>query len=158
MEVLTIIAVICTVISLVADRRKTWQGVSRGLIMFLNLLPAILMVLILVSISLFFLPEEFIRDNLGEEAGFGAFLLAALLGSVSLIPGFIAYPLSGMLVSGGVSYPVISVFITTLMMVGILTIPVEIRYFGARVTIVRNLLFFVAAIVIGGCMALIYSI
>ncbi|RAL68816.1 hypothetical protein C1G86_1545 [Dehalococcoides mccartyi] len=40
-------------------------------------------------------------------------------------------------------------FMTTLMMVGVVTLPLEIRYFGKRVAITRNLLNFVAAIIIG---------
>ncbi|OFX26030.1 MAG: hypothetical protein A2041_08450 [Bacteroidetes bacterium GWA2_31_9b] len=47
------------------------------------------------------------------------------------------------------SYPIIGVFITTLMMVGILTLPLEIKYFGARVAVLRNILYFIGAIVIG---------
>ena len=35
-----------------------------------------------------------------------------------------------MLIQNGVSYSVIAVFITTLTMVGIITIPMEARYFG----------------------------
>ena len=43
---------------------------------------------------------------------------------------------------------VLSAFTTTLMMVGILTYPVEIEYFGVKVTIIRNVIsFFIALIV-----------
>jgi hypothetical protein len=38
---------------------------------------------------------------------------------------------------------------TTLMMVGVVTMPLEIKYFGKRVAITRNLLNFVAAVIIG---------
>ncbi len=47
----------------------------------------------------------------------------------------------------------IAVFISTLMMVGIVTIPVEIKYFGKKAAIIRNafafLFSFVVAIAIG---------
>ncbi len=43
---------------------------------------------------------------------------------------------------------VLSAFSTTLMMVGILTYPIEKEYFGIRVTIIRNIVsFFIALIV-----------
>ena len=95
-------------------------------------------------------------EYLGKEAGLGAYISAAAIGSVSLLPGFIAYPLAGILVQSGVSYSVIAVFITTLMMVGILTIPIEARYFGLKTTIIRNTLSFIGAIIVGTLMAFSY--
>ena len=68
---------------------------------------------------------------------------------------FFAYPLAGILVKSGVSYSVIAVFITTLMMVGILTLPLEAKYFGLKTAIIRNALYFVGAIIIGLIIGLI---
>jgi len=158
MKLLLVIAFVCLLASFIADRNKTWIGVIKGLKMFLNLLPAILSVLILVSIFLFFLPNQTLVHYLGKESGIMGYVIAALLGSISLIPGFIAYPLAGILLKNGVSYPVIAVFITTLMMVGILTLPIEIKYFGVRTAIMRNILYFIGALFIGGVIGLIYSI
>ncbi len=156
MEILTIIAVIAIIVSFIANRHKTWTGIKKGLVMFVKILPAILSVLILISIVLSLLPNELILEYLGEGAGVTGFLFAAIAGSVALIPGFIAYPLSGMLVSTGVSYPVIAVFITTLMMVGVMTLPVEIKFFGMRVSLIRNILYFSAALLIGFFIGLFY--
>lgn len=156
MEILIIIAAIAIIASLVADRRKTWEGTKRGLLMFVKIAPAILSVLILVSIVLFLVPNEIIVKYLGEDAGLAGYLFAAVAGSVALIPGFIAYPLAGVLVKTGVGYPVIAVFITTLMMVGILTLPVEIKFFGTRVSLIRNAFYLAGALIIGFLIGLFY--
>jgi uncharacterized membrane protein YraQ (UPF0718 family) len=156
MQLLTVIAVLALLFSLIADRKKTFEGVKKGLIMLIRILPSILSVLILVSVVLYFLPNEVIVRYLGEEAGFSGYVLAALGGSVALIPGFIAYPLAGLLVRTGVSYPVIAVFITTLMMVGVLTLPVEIRYFGVKASLLRNALYLLAALIIGTLIGVFY--
>ncbi|NCD00070.1 MAG: permease [Bacteroidia bacterium] len=158
MTLLLIIAGICLILSLIANRKKTWLGIKKGLKMFLNISPVIISVLILVSIVLFLLPNEVIVKHLGEEAGFLGYFFAAIIGSVALIPGFIAYPLAGLLVKNGVSYPVISVFVTTLMMVGILTFPIEMKYFGFKTTLIRNTLYFVGAIIIGVLIGFIYNL
>jgi len=126
--------------------------------MFIRILPSILSVLILVSVVLYVLPNELIVRYLGEDVGVSGYLFAALAGSLALIPGFIAYPMAGMLVQTGVSYPVIAVFITTLMMVGILTLPVEIKYFGIKVSLLRNGLFFLAALIVGTLIGIFYII
>jgi len=59
------------------------------------------------------------------------------------------------LLEKGVNYMVLSALTTTLMMVGVLTYPIEKAYFGAKITIIRNiislLISFIIAIVIGLC-------
>ena len=136
-------------LSLVFDRRRTYEGLQRGLKMFFNLLPPLLTVLILVSVFIYLVPEETIMAVLGSRAGIGGVFIAALVGSISLIPGFIAFPLARILIDSHISYTVVAVFITTLMMVGVLTLPLEIKYFGRKAALMRNILSFFGAIVIG---------
>lgn len=149
MKILISITLIAIIGSLIMDKNKTILGVKKGMKMFLNILPALLNILILLSVFLYFVPSEVIAHLLGKESGFIGMAIAALLGSIALIPGFIAYPLAGILLKSGVAYKVIAVFITTLMMVGVITIPLEAKYFGMRVAIMRNVLSFIGAIIIG---------
>ena len=125
--------------------------------MFLKILPTLITVIILVSVVLYFVSDKVLMEYLGKGAGIWAYLSAAIIGSVSIIPGFIAYPLANILLKTGVSLSVLSVFITTLKMVGILTIPIEARFFGYKTAIIRNTLSFVGAIVVGGIMAVIFN-
>jgi uncharacterized membrane protein YraQ (UPF0718 family) len=115
---------------------------------FINIIPAFLTMLILVSIVLFFIPDKMISDYLGNNDKFIGVILASFFGSITLMPGFIAFPLCGILLKKGVSYMVLSAFTTTLMMVGILTYPVEKEYFGVKVTIIRNAISFFIAIIV----------
>ena len=78
-------------------------------------------------------------------------MAAAVIGSITLIPGFISYPIASVLIMEGASYAVVATFMTTLMMVGVVTLPLEIKYFGRSVAVLRNVLNFVAAVVIGTC-------
>ena len=145
------------VVSFIFNRKKTITGLKTGLRMFLNLMPPFITVLIGVAFVLSFLPKEVISALIGEKSGFLGYIIAALIGSIALIPGFVAYPLSAVLLNNGVTYPVIAVFITTLMLVGIVTIPLEKKYFGWKVAITRNLLSFIGALIIGSLMALLWS-
>ena len=83
------------------------------------------------------------------------FLIAAGVGSIALIPAFISYPIAAGLLQQGATYAVVATFMTTLMMVGIVTLPLEIQYLGKRAAILRNSLNFVAAITIGLAIGLI---
>lgn len=149
MLLLSIITLGVIGISFLFDFRKTIKGIKKGLIMFLNLLPVLISMLALVSVVLFLIPNETLIRYIGKGSGIEGWTIAALLGSVSLIPGFIAYPLSGILIKNGVAYSTIAVFITTLTMVGLITLPLEAKFFGWRASIIRNSLSFIAALLIG---------
>jgi len=153
---IVILTAVLVFISLIVDQRKTIKGIQKGLKQFLKILPTLLSVIIIISIALHFVSSEVLMHYLGENAGWAAYVSAALIGSIALLPGFIAYPVAGILVKSGVGYAVIAVFITTLMMVGVLTIPIEAKYFGMKTTLLRNVLSFCGAILVGAVMAFIY--
>jgi uncharacterized membrane protein YraQ (UPF0718 family) len=146
---LALTTALALLLSFLADRGKTLAGLKKGARMFLNILPAMLGVLILVSFFLYLVPANVMGAWLGKGTGWAGIVIAAVLGSISLIPGFIAFPLGGILVRSGVSYQVIAVFITTLMMVGFLTLPLEAKYFGWRVSLLRNAWSLAGALLVG---------
>jgi uncharacterized membrane protein YraQ (UPF0718 family) len=140
--------------SLVANWRKTLTGMLRGLKMLWAILPMLVGIIAGVSIILAAVPPESLTRVVGGEGPL-PFLVASLVGSLALIPGVVAYPLAALLRDQGASTGVLAAFITTLMMVGILTLPLEIRYLGRRVALLRNALAFVGALVVAFVMALV---
>jgi uncharacterized membrane protein YraQ (UPF0718 family) len=136
--ILYIVTGLALAASLMVSRQKTVGALRIAVRRFANILPAFLTMLVLVSIVLFLIPDEVIIRYLGTDARYAAVISAAVLGSITLMPGFIAFPLAGVLLEKGVLYMVLSSFTTTLMMVGVLTYPVEKAYFGTKVTIIRN--------------------
>lgn len=139
---------IAVIISFIANRKKTVKAARIAFKRFTTILPAFLMMLMLISIVLFLLPEKVIVGYLGTHNTFSGLLVASVFGSLTIMPGFIAFPLCGILLEQGVAYMVLSAFTTTLMMVGVLTYPVERQYLGTKVTILRNAIGFVIAIVV----------
>jgi uncharacterized membrane protein YraQ (UPF0718 family) len=142
------VAGVALIASLIADRRKTLQALKISLRRFINIAPRFLIMLIFVSIILFIVSEELIIRYLGTDNKTAAVFLASFLGSITITPGFIAFPLAGILLSKGVAYMVLSAFTTTLMMVGVLTYPVEKAYLGAQVTVLRNAISYLTALVV----------
>ncbi len=130
------------------DRERTYKAVKIAAKRFLKILPAFIEMLILVSLVLYLVPDRFIAEYLSSKKIFTATLVASLIGSITFMPGFIVFPLCGILLKKGVPYMVLSAFTTTLMMVGVLTFPVEKSYFGVRVAIVRNLISFLIAMIV----------
>jgi len=136
------------IISLIANREKTLKAVKIAITKFIKIFPAFLTMLIFVSFILFLFPDEVISSYLGHSSKSISVFLASLFGSITIMPGFIAFPLSGILLNKGVPYMVLSAFTTTLMMVGILTYPIEKEYFGVKVTIIRNIVSFFIALAV----------
>lgn len=142
------------VASLIASREKTWAGIKRGLRMFGAILPMLLGIVAGISIILAAVPPASLARVIGGEGPL-PFVVALLVGSVALIPGVVAYPLAALLRDQGASAPVLAAFITTLMMVGVVTLPVEIRFLGHRIALTRNALAFAGAVVVALIMAVI---
>src|SRR3989339_1231855 len=149
MQILIAITVICIFLSLAVDQKITIEGITRGLKMFFDLLPSLLTVLALVSVFLYLVPDETIILLLGSKSGAMGIAIAAMVGSIDIIPAFIAFPIAKILMVKGVSYPVVAVFITTLIMVGVLTLPIEIKYFGKKAALMRNGFGFFGALIVG---------
>jgi len=148
MYYLYILTILALLISVFKSVDKTSKAIKIALKKFINILPAFLSMLVLVSIILFLIPDKIILKYLGNNNKIVGIILASFFGSVTLMPGFIAFPLCGILLKKGVTYMVLSAFSTTLMMVGVLTYPIEKEYFGTRVTILRNIFSFFIAIVV----------
>ena len=152
MTVLWILTGVALLASLVADRRKTRLSLLKGLRMFWGVLPLLLGVLAVVSLVLAAVTPDMLQQVLSGPGPL-PFFTALWIGSIALIPGFIAYPLAGLLRQNGASTPVLAAFITSLMMVGVLTLPVEAKFFGWRVSLLRNGLALAGSILVATGMA-----
>lgn len=134
-------------ISFFKDRNKTIMALKKAWKSFENILPQFLSILIIIGLALAILSPETITKLIGTRSGVWGVLAAAVIGSITLIPGFVAFPLAAALLKNGAGYMQIATFVSTLMMVGIVTMPLEIKTFGKRATITRNAAAFVFSLV-----------
>ncbi|MDO7788617.1 permease [Desulforamulus aquiferis] len=147
-KLLFIITAICLIISWVKDRQRTIKALKIAQKSFMNLLPSILGIIGILGFSLAVLPTETIKTLFSDQSFLGL-VLVSLVGSITLMPAFVAFPLAGSLLQAGASVTAVACFCTTLLMVGILTAPAEIKYFGKSFTLSRNILGFGFALIIG---------
>jgi len=122
---------------------------------FMKTAPSLLTILGIVGLILGTLTPETISKLIGAEAGYWATLLAALIGAVTFIPSLVAFPLAGSLLRSGATIMTISAFITTLVMVGLVTVPMEIKSLGKKFTFLRNSLSLIGALIIAVLMGVI---
>lgn len=147
--------VLCLGASLVKSRKKTKQAFRIAGKALLKTAPSLLTVLGIVGLTLGILTPETISKLVGSEVRFIATIMAAVIGAITLIPSLVAFPLAGSLLRSGATVMTISAFITTLVMVGVVTAPMEMKALGKKFTLLRNGLGFVAALVIAGIMGVL---
>ncbi len=150
-----IIAVGLTVVSMIKNKKKTFAAMKKSKSMMGNMLGEIIAIIFLIGLLLTLIPPETIKSALGSANTFLSTILGALVGSITLIPAFVAFPLVGSLVDAGASIIPAVAFLTTLTMVGVITFPLEKKEFGTKFALTRNILSFGFAVVIALVMGVI---
>lgn len=134
--------------SFIINRKKTLAALKSAYKLFMKVLPSFLMIIIIMVIILFIFPPENILSLISNDNRMLSIFIASLIGSIAVIPGFIAFPIAGMLKDIGVGYGILASFTTSLMLVGILTFPIEKKYFGTKFALVRNITCYIIVIII----------
>jgi uncharacterized membrane protein YraQ (UPF0718 family) len=130
------------------NKEKAKKALVMALVKAVNLLPMLLVIIVLIGLIFGFIPPEMIRNYLGSNDNILQIVLASIFGAITLIPSIVALPLAGSLIEAGASYTPVAAFITTLTMVGFITLPIELKELGKKITILRNVFAFIFAIII----------
>lgn len=146
--VLWIITGIALAVSLIKDKNKSINSMRMARGMMKNMIGEIIGILFLIGLILTFIPPETIKGVMGESNILISTVVSAAVGSVTLIPAFVAFPLVGSLVDAGINIVPAVAFLTTLTMVGVVTFTLEREQFGTKFAVARNGLSFIFAIII----------
>jgi uncharacterized membrane protein YraQ (UPF0718 family) len=139
---------IVLIFSWLKDPQKTRAALTKAWRAFENILPQFLGVLVLVGIILAYFDANSISKVLGHQSGWWGVAIAAIVGAITLIPPFVAFPTAALLLKGGAGFMQMGAFVSALMMVGVVTMPLEMKYFGRKITFFRNGLAFVFSFVV----------
>jgi len=134
-------------ISFAMNKKKSKKALKIGWNAFKKLMPAIIPMMIFIGITLSVLKPSTISMVLGDSSGFFGILLALSIGSITFMPSFVAFPLGASLLTHGAGYPQIAAFISSLMAVGFSSIALEVKYFGKKVSMLRNTFAVVSSLV-----------
>jgi uncharacterized membrane protein YraQ (UPF0718 family) len=152
------ITIVLLILSFYKDKKKTKMSLKKAWKSFENILPEFMVVILIVSLLLAILNPETISKVIGAESGWLGVILSAVIGAITLIPAFVAFPTAALLLHNGAGYTQIAAFVSTLMMVGIVTLPVEFKYFGKKLSISRNLLAFVFSFLVAYLMGMVVTL
>ena len=136
--ILYLIAGTLLLVSFLKDKNKTKKSIRIAWNSFIKLLPSAFSIMLFVGITLAVFDQKLITSIIGPESGIFGAMFALIIGSITLIPSFIAFPLGGALLKAGAGYMQVAALVTTVMAVGIVTLPAEIKYFNKSIAIIRN--------------------
>lgn len=153
--IVNLLALVGLALALRQDRAKARQALRAALKSFLNILPSLIVIVVLISLIMAFLRPDDISRYIGEQAGFAGTLAVAAVGAVLFMPAIVAFPLAASLLANGASVQSVAAFITTLTMIGVVTLPLEIKEFGRRMAVLRNVFSAVAALLIALAMGVL---
>ncbi|MFW6016934.1 MAG: permease [bacterium] len=145
---INLFALILLITSFYFSKQKSKMSLKKALFKGLGLAPQLISLVFIIGIIFAFIPPELIKEYLGGEFSFIQVAAAALFGSIMMIPSLLALPIAGSLIDAGASYTPVAAFVTTLTMVGFVTIPIELKELGKKITIYRNLLAVIFAVII----------
>ena len=143
------IAIILLIVSLIKDKSKTKRAIILGLKSFENILPQFLCIIISVGILLSFFTTDTISKILGNSSGFWGIILADIIGAITMMPTFVAFSLGNTLLLNGAGYSQVGTLVSSLVLIGLMTFPLESKYIGKRAALLRNLIAFLFSIIIG---------
>ncbi|HZX10336.1 MAG TPA: permease [Acidobacteriota bacterium] len=152
---INLLAAGCLTFALFKNREKTKKSMIVAVKSFFRILPLVLVIIIIVGLFMAFIPPSEIMKFIGDQAGWTGILAIAALGAVLHIPALISYPLAAALLQSGAAIASVAAFITTLTMVGVITLHLEIKELGLRFTLLRNGLSFVIAVIIALIMGIV---
>lgn len=144
--IINVFAILGISFSFYKNREKSIKALKVALKGTINMAPAIGIIIVLVGLLMGFFKPELISKLLGNQSGIIGIALASVAGAILMIPSLIAFPLTASLVESGASISVAAAFITTLTMIGFVTLPIEIKEMGKRLTLLRNGISFIIAV------------
>lgn len=140
--ILYILAFALLIISFLKDKTKTIKALKTAWKSFENIMPQFLGIIVTVGVLLAIVNTETISKVIGANSGFFGVFLSSVIGSITMMPTFVAFSTGNSLLQSGAGYPQVGALIATLTMVGVMTYPLESKYIGKKGALLRNLIAF----------------
>lgn len=147
--ILYCLSILLLIISFIKDKNKTKSAIISAVKSFENILPQFLFIIVTIGIILAFINPNTISKIIGSNSGFIGVILSAILGSITMMPTFVAFSLGNTLLLNGAGYSQVGALVSTLVLVGMMTYTLESQYIGKRAAFLRNFIGFLFSILAG---------
>lgn len=142
-----IFVVILYSVYLLKDRKKLKRSLNKGAKTLIKNSIRLFSVFLIIGILQEFLSKESVGNFLLKFQGFKG-IIAGFVGAVMMGPPASGYPIGRYLLDNGASYSLVSSFLASWVMIGIVAVSMEFRYLGKRFALVRNIFTIFSIIII----------
>ena len=140
--ILYCLSILLLIISFIKDKNKTKSAI-------ISAVKSFLFIIVTIGIILAFINPNTISKIIGSNSGFIGVILSAILGSITMMPTFVAFSLGNTLLLNGAGYSQVGTLVSTLVLVGMMTYTLESQYIGKRAAFLRNFIGFLFSILAG---------
>jgi uncharacterized membrane protein YraQ (UPF0718 family) len=137
------------VFSFVKNRQKTGKALIHALRVALLVLPVLLFIFVLMGLMEVYVPRRVFVAMLGSGHGVLGIIIGELLGAFALIEPAAVFPFAGFLRQNGATYGAVVGFVMSAILIGVVTLPLELNQFGMRFTVARNIVTLVLVFAMG---------
>lgn len=141
-------AVVLLLISYIKDKNKTKQALIKGWKSFENVMPQFFGIIFIIGLTLAMLNPEAISHIIGKESGIIGVAIAAVVGSITMMPTFVAFQTAYMLLQNGAGYAQVGALVSTLTLVGVVIYGMEAKYMGKKAAFYRNFIAFLFSFIV----------
>ncbi|WP_343338469.1 hypothetical protein TPELB_06190 [Terrisporobacter petrolearius] len=153
--ILYALAAVMCFISYLKNKEKTKNALMKACKSMENIMPQFLSIIVIVGLMLAFVDTNTISNLIGSESGFLGVLFSAIVGSIVMVPTFVAFSTANTLLNSGAGYAQVAALVSTLTFVGIMTFTLESKYIGKKAAFYRNLFAFLFSFVVAFFMGVI---
>lgn len=126
---------------------QAWRASLQQLVRFL---PILVIAMLVAGFTETLLPEGLVEEWLSDSAGWRGIALAWLAGIITPGGSIIGLPLIAALYQAGVGLAVLMTYATSFATLSLLRVPLEVGFYGWRITGIRVLVSLVLPFVAGG--------
>lgn len=113
------------------------DGLQRAGKTFLSLMPILVVAFLLAGMAEALLPPGFVERWLSDAAGARGYLLAWLAGALTPAGGLLGMPLAAGLLKAGAGVGVLVTYLTSMALLPVLRVPMEVGIYGGRLALLR---------------------
>lgn len=146
--ILYTLAVVMCFISYSKNKDKTKNALIKSCKSIENIMPQFLSIIVIVGLMLAFIDTNTISKLIGNESGFFGVLFSSVIGSIVMVPTFVAFSTANTLLNSGAGYAQVAALVSTLTFIGIMTFTLEAKYIGKKAAFYRNLFAFLFSFVV----------
>lgn len=131
------LGLVVVLIIVAAAKGELGAGLRSAGIQGLKFLPVLVIAFLIMGLIEVLLPQALVERWLSDAAGWRGLAVAWLAGALTPAGSIIGMPLAAGLLRAGVSASVLVTYLTSLATLSLIRVPMEIGFYGWRLTMVR---------------------